>query len=184
MQKTPKPKEQGGKSQKFEGNHNNHPVWTTKPQSPQSILQPYPNPPSLKYHPHCTPPKHTNLSTIEQVRSTIKWASLFSCCCCCSCSCCCCCCCFRSCHKCSSKAPQMTSKSLPKLQETEDEKGEWPEGQDFFKWWLSSGNVGLLLNWPILTDKVPTPSFLCFRNPIHHHHTIEPFYNWTSAKHY
>ena len=44
MQKTPKPKEQGGKSQKFEGNHNNHPVWTTKPQSPQSILQPYPNP--------------------------------------------------------------------------------------------------------------------------------------------
>ena len=58
MQKTPKPKEQGGKSQKFEGNHNNHPVWTTKPQSPYSILQPYPNPPSLIYHPHYTPPSY------------------------------------------------------------------------------------------------------------------------------
>ena len=134
MQKTPKPKEQGGKSQKFEGNHNNHPVWTTKPQSPYSILQPYPNPPSLKYPPHCTPPKHTNLSTIEQVRSTIKWASLFSCCCCC---CCCSCCCFRSCHKCSSDAPQKLLEWPLNLfhssRKQKMKKGEWLGGQDFLK---------------------------------------------------
>ena len=58
--------------------------WPTKYQSPPSYVL------GTQY----TTITQLNLSTIEQVRSTIKWASLFSCCCCC----------FRSWHKSSSNA--------------------------------------------------------------------------------
>ena len=77
---------------------------------PKSYSNPNPKPPPhihpLTIHHHPTHPLHT----IEQVRSTVKWTSLFSCC-------------FRSWHKSSSKALQITYKSPPKLQEAEDKKG-------------------------------------------------------------
>ena len=55
-------------------------------------LTKYQHPPSYVLGTQYTTITQLNLSTIEQVRSTIKWASLFSCCC------------FRSWHKCSSNA--------------------------------------------------------------------------------
>ena len=148
--------------------------------SPNHAPKPYPKPPPhihpLTIHHHPTHPLHT----IEQVRSTVKWASLFSCSCCSCCSCCC----FRSWHKSSSKALQMTYKSLPKLQEADDEKrgNGWRE-RDLLQLWLSYGYTGLLINRPILTTEYQSPPPYVLRTFTRHLPCTPLSHNWTSAEH-